>query len=248
MSELAGRVAVVVGGSSGIGAASVHALAAAGATIAIGYHAGRDRAEALVAALPGRDHSCFALVLDDSDTIRAAAIWVADRHGRADILVNSAGATRPVPHADLDALDDALVETMLRTNVAGPLATIRAFVPLLKRSRDGVIVNISSISAVTGQGSNIAYCGAKAALDTMTVSLARALGPEIRVLCVSPGAVATGFVAGRDRAALEAMAASTPLRRVVEPEDVARAVLACVTYLTASTGIRITVDGGSTLG
>jgi len=78
----------------------------------------------------------------------------------------------------------------------------------------------------------------------MTLSLARALGPEIRVLRVSPGAVATDFVAGRDRAALEKIAQNTPLKRVIEPEDVARAVMACITHLTASTGARIIVDGG----
>ena len=85
---------------------------------------------------------------------------------------------------------------------------------------------------------------AKAALDNMTMSLARVLGPEIRLLTVSPGAVATDFVPGRDRAALEAGAQSTPLRRVIDPEDVASAIVACATHLKASTGSRIVVDGG----
>jgi 3-oxoacyl-[acyl-carrier protein] reductase len=244
---LTGKVAVVVGGSSGIGAASVRALAAQGATVAIGYHEGRERAAVLLESLPPAGHSCVQLSLTDAQSIRTAANEVETRHGRMDILVNSAGATRPVPHADLEALDDELFDRLLRSNVGGPFATIRAFAPLLRRSGDGVIVNISSISAFTGQGSNIAYCSSKAALDTMTLALARALAPEIRVLCVSPGAVATGFVAGRDRDALERLAAATPLRRVVEPEDVAHAVMACITHLTASTGIRIVVDGGSTL-
>jgi 3-oxoacyl-[acyl-carrier protein] reductase len=121
---------------------------------------------------------------------------------------------------------------------------IRALMPMLLASGDAVVVNVSSISAFTGSGSNIAYCASKAALDTMTMSLARVFGPGVRFLCVSPGAVATDFVAGRDRAALEKAAASTPLRRVVEPEDVAQAVMACVTHLRASTGTRIVVDGG----
>lgn len=244
MKDLKGRVAVVVGGSSGIGAATVRMLAQAGAAVAIGYNRGTDRAQALRASLPGEGHGTFAISVDDPASVRAAAEAVRAAHGRVDVLVNSAGTTRPVPHADLEALDDDLLDRIMASNVQGPFATIRAFAPMLKASGDGVIVNISSISAFTGSGSNVGYCASKAALDTMTLSLARVLGPEIRVLCVSPGAVATDFVEGRDRAALEKIAAATPLKRVVEPEDVARTVMACVTHLTATTGARIVCDGG----
>ena len=244
MAELKEKVAVVVGGSSGIGAASARALAAQGATVAAGYRSGRERAELLVAGLPGEDHSVFEIHVEDSESITRAADLLVARYGRVDILVNSAGTTRPVPHSDLEELDDALIDTILASNVRGPFATIRAFRSALAAHGDGVVINISSISGFTGSGSNVGYCATKAALDTMTMSLARALGPEIRLLCVSPGAVATDFVAGRDRAALEKIALATPLKRVVEPEDVARAVLACVTHLRATTGVRIVVDGG----
>jgi 3-oxoacyl-[acyl-carrier protein] reductase len=115
---------------------------------------------------------------------------------------------------------------------------------LLRASGNAVIINVSSISAFTGIGSNIAYCASKAALDTMTISLARVLAPEVRVLCVSPGAVATNFVVGRDRAAVEKLAQATPLKRVVEAEDVAAAIMACITHLKTATGTRIVVDGG----
>lgn len=244
MKDLKGCVAVVVGGSSGIGAATVRMLAQAGASVAIGYNQGADRAAALRQSLPGEGHDTFAISIDDPASVRAAAKTVRAAHGRVDVLVNSAGTTRPVPHADLEALDDDLLDRIMASNVQGPFATIRAFAPMLKASGDGVIVNISSISAFTGSGSNVGYCASKAALDTMTLSLARVLGPEIRVLCVSPGAVATDFVAGRDRTALEKIAAMTPLKRVVEPDDVARTVMACVTHLTATTGARIVCDGG----
>lgn len=244
MTRLDGKVAVVIGGSSGIGAATARMLAESGATLAVGYHSGKARAEAVCASLPGVGHIIFGMAIDDPASVRAAAQHIQETLGRVDVLVNSAGTTRPVPHADLEGLDDALFDQIMASNVQGPFATIRAFAPALKAGGDGVIVNISSISAFTGGGSNIGYCASKAALDTMTMSLARALGPEIRVMCVSPGAVATDFVAGRDRAALEKIAAATPLKRVVEPEDVARAVLACVTHLTASTGVRIVCDGG----
>ena len=89
---------------------------------------------------------------------------------------------------------------MLIANVRGPFAMIRAFAPLLRESGDGVVINVSSIAGFTGSGSSIAYAASKAALDNMTMSLARVLGPQIRVLCVSPGAVNTDFVAGRSHA------------------------------------------------
>ena len=244
MTELNGKVAVVIGGSSGIGAATVRLLADAGATVAISYFSGRNRAEALAASLPGSSHSVFAVQIDNDDSVRAAAAGVLATHGRADILVNSAGTTEPVPHGNLEGLTDALLRQILDGNVLGPFSVIRAFAPALKATGDGVVVNISSISGFTASGSNVGYCASKAALDNMTMSLARALGPEIRVNCVSPGAVATDFVEGRGREQLEKIAEKTPLKRVVEPEDVARAVLAVVTHLRASTGIRIVVDGG----
>jgi 3-oxoacyl-[acyl-carrier protein] reductase len=242
--SLEGRIAFVTGGSNGIGAATVRLLAEGGATVVIGYNRGADRAAALLAEIGGGGHATQQLTLEDSTSIAAAAKAIGDRFGRLDILVNSAGYTRPVPHADLDALDDALFDTVLIANVRGPFATIRAMVPLLRASADAVIVNVSSLAAITGVGSSIAYGASKAALDTMSMSLARVLGPTIRVLCVSPGAVATDFVAGRDRAALEKMAQATPLKRVVEADDIALSILACVTHLRVATGTRIVVDGG----
>jgi 3-oxoacyl-[acyl-carrier protein] reductase len=238
------KVAVVTGGSSGIGAATVRMLADEGASVVICYNKGLERARTLLDELPKAEHRIQHLAVEDSSSVRRAAEEIGNAYGRADILVNSAGFTRPIPHAQLDALDDALLDAILIANVRGPFAMIRALVPLLRKADEGVIVNVSSISAFTGSGSNIAYCASKAALDTMTLSLARVLGPQIRVLCVSPAAVATDFVAGRDRAALEKIAQGTPLKRVVEPEDIARTVMACITHLKVSTGTKIIADAG----
>ncbi len=145
---LAGKVAVVTGGSSGIGAASVRLLAAAGATMVVGYNKGADRAAAVIAELPGEGHMAMHLPLEDTVQIRKAAAAVQNQFGRADILVNSAGFTRMVPHHDLEALDDDLIDAVLTANVRGPFATIRAFAPLLRKSpATAVIVNISSGAA-----------------------------------------------------------------------------------------------------
>jgi 3-oxoacyl-[acyl-carrier protein] reductase len=246
--QLKDKVAVVTGGSSGIGAATVRALAADGASVVVGYKTGKDRALRLIDEIGGKGHTAVPVALEESQSVRDFAARVKEIYGRTDILVNSAGFTMPVPHANVEALTDEIFDRMLIANVRGPFSVIRAFTPMLKASGDGVVVNMSSVSGFTGSGSSVAYCACKAALDTMTMSLGRALGPEVRLLCVSPGAVATDFVAGRDQAALEKIAASTPLKKVIQPEDVARAIMACITGLKTSTGVKIVIDGGRFLG
>jgi 3-oxoacyl-[acyl-carrier protein] reductase len=242
--SLAGKVAVVTGGSSGIGAASARLLAAAGAHVVVGYNKGADRAAALISELPGGGHRAMYLPMEDSAEIRKVAAAVKDDFGRADILVNSAGFTRMVPHGDLEALDDDLIDSVLTANVRGPFATIRAFVPLLRATGDGVIVNISSGAAEHGTGSSIIYGASKAALNTMSMALARVLGPEIRVIIVAPGMVHTGFVPGRTEEMMSKAAMATPLKRAIEAHDVALAVMACVTHLTHTTGSIVSVDAG----
>ena len=135
---------------------------------------------------------------------------------RFDVLVNCAGTTRFVPHANLDALDDALIDTILATNVRGAFAAVRAFRSLLENSAlpgGGVVVNISSIAGEIAMGSNIMYCASKAALDNMTKSLARALAPRIRVVSVLPGLVDTEFVKSLDQAWHDEQATRAPLGR-----------------------------------
>lgn len=244
---LKGKVAIVTGGSSGIGAACVRTLADEGARVVIGYHSGHDRAEALRAQLPGGGHTAMPISLADGEGHARLADKVAREMGGADILVNSAGYTQRIAHDDLARMEPALFNDILTANAGGPYSIIRALLPLLRESGDGLVVNISSVSAFTGSGSNVAYCAAKAALDTLTLSLARSFGPQVRFLSVCPAAVDTDFVAGRSREELQQKAARTPLGRVVSPEDVARTVLACATHLRSATGSRIVIDGGHSL-
>lgn len=242
--ELNGKTAFVTGGSNGIGAATVRLLADAGASVIIGYNKGIERAETLLAELPGEGHTVQQITLEDSASVKQAAGTIKANHTKLDVLVNSAGFTKPIPHDDLDALDDAFMDHMLIANVRGPFSVIRELRPLLVAGGDSVIVNLSSVSGFKGSGSSIAYVACKAAIDTMSLALARVLGPEIRVNCVSPGAVDTDFLPGRGREKLEKLAETSPLQKVVEPEDVALAIMAYVTHLKHSTGARMIVDSG----
>ena len=245
--ELTGKVALVTGGAGGIGSAICAALAGAGATVLVGYAGGAARAAELAEHLPGSGHRALSCPVDDSAALQVAADSVRQTESRLDILVNNAGITTPIPHADLTALSDEWFDTILRVNVRGAFACVRAFAPLLREAGDGLIVNISSIAGRSGLGSNVAYCASKAALDSLTRSLGRSLAPDIRVLSVSPGFV-DGEYARRMPEMLTAQSARTPLGRVAQPEEVGRAVLACATMLTFSTGSILEVDGGRPLG
>jgi len=243
-------VALVTGAAGGIGEAIVRGLAAAGFEVAIGYHRSQAPAERLASDLQGGGHFAIAAPVTDSAALARAAAELDSRCGRCDLLVNCAGTTRFVAHADLVGLDDTLFDSIFAVNVRGAFAAIRALHGLLERSTQpggGVIVNISSIAAVTAMGSNVAYCASKAALDNMTRSLARALAPRVRVLSVSPGLVDTEFVKSLDPAWRNEQSARTPLQRLALPAEVARAVVAAATQLTFTTGSIIAVDGGRPL-
>jgi 3-oxoacyl-[acyl-carrier protein] reductase len=245
--SLPGKVVLVTGGSGGIGQEICRAFAGSGATVVFTYNRSREAAAALQTSLPGNGHWARQVAVDHSAGLKRLAAEVESRNGRCDVLVNCAGITRFVPHADLDALDDQLIDDIFRVNWRGPFAAVRAFRPLLKANGAGLIVNISSIAGVTGMGSNVAYCASKAALDAMTKSLARALAPEIRVVSVSPGLVDTEFVRGLDQKWRDEQANRTPLRRLATPQEVGAAVLAVATLLSYSNGCIIPVDGARPL-
>jgi 3-oxoacyl-[acyl-carrier protein] reductase len=243
-------VAVVTGGSGSLGATISKALAREGIRVVIGYNKSGDKAKALLAELPGDGHEALAAPVTDSVGLANFASEVASRYGLCDVLVNCAGTTRFVPHNDLNGLDDGLIENILATNVRGPFATLRALQPLLMKSTQAggaVVINISSIAAVTAMGSNVMYCASKAAVDNMTKSLARALAPQIRVLSVSPGVVDNDFIRSMDQRWLDEQISRTPLKRLAAPNEVAAAVIAAIKHLTFTTGSIIPVDGGRPL-
>lgn len=247
MAALDGKVAVVTGAGGGIGSAISRRLAEAGMKIVLTYRKSKDQTEAVAASLAGEDHMLFQAPVDDSTAQIRLARAIAERYGTVDVLVNNAGVTRPVPHQDLDALDDALIDEIFRINWRGAFASVRALKDLLMQGDGGLIVNISSIAGRTGVGSNVAYCASKAALDSMTRSLARALAPKVRVVSVSPGWVEGEYALRMPAELLQEQRDKTPLKRIAQAADVAEAVYALAAHLTFSTGDIIPVDGGRPL-
>lgn len=236
------QVALVTGGAGGIGGGISRRLAEAGAKVVL---TGRDSAklDAAARALPGAGHWGVAVSVTDSAALADLAGEVKQRYGRLDLLVNNAGVTKLVKHDDLDGLTDALIDEIFRVNWRGPFACVRAFRHLLEAGDGGVVVNISSSAAPTGKGSNIAYSSSKAAVNAMTISLARVMAPKVRVFAIAPGFVDTGFVS-RDPAWVEPAIQASLMKTRVTPEAVGDAVVAAVTRLRFSTGCILPVDGG----
>ncbi|QFT09855.1 SDR family NAD(P)-dependent oxidoreductase [Vibrio sp. THAF190c] len=240
------KLALVTGGSGGIGAAICHKLAKSGYRIVFTFNSNQSAAEQVLDSLEGTGHAMYQLNVEDSAAISALAEQVQETAQSLDLLVNCAGMTKFVPHSDLNSLNDELIDKIFRVNVRAPFAMVRAFEPAL-RNANGCVVNITSIAAQTAMGSNVAYCASKSAVENMTRSLARALSPDIRVLAVAPGLVDTEFVKGLDDEWRDAQEQSTPLKRLANDEEVANAVFAAAELLTFSTGNTIAVDGGRPL-
>ena len=243
------KIAVIVGGAGAIGAETARLLASKGAQIAIVHRKNEpERTNAVLKSLSGSGHKAYTASVTDSASLKKVAEQIKTEMGNTNILINAAGFTEAVPLNDLEGLTDELIDSIFQVNWRGVFATIRAFAPQMKEAKDAVVVNISSIAATTGTGSNLAYAASKAATDLMTKSLAKALSPDMRVVGISPGVVNTGFVPGRSESSNQKAASATPLRRVGEAEDVAQAILALTTSLAFATGTTLVVDGGRHLG
>jgi 3-oxoacyl-[acyl-carrier protein] reductase len=250
LNRLDNKVVVITGGNGAIGFATARRLAALGARIVSINRRELDTVQARLETLPNASsagHFAVGASVTDTVSLIAAAEQVQNRAGRCDILINSAGFTKAVAARDLDGLSDELFDSIMAANLRAVYSTIRTFAPMLKASGDGLIVNVSSIAGFTGTGSNLAYVAAKAGLDVITKSLAKALAPQVRVVAVSPGVVDSSFVPGRGEDFNEKAAASIPLARIGQVEDIAAAIEACATTLRFATGARFVIDGGRSL-
>ena len=247
-------VSIVTGSSSGVGAATARMLAEKGGRVVINYSKSVDAARVVAAeceSLGGDTLLCQADVANDDDCRRMVAETL-KKWDRLDALVNNAGTTKFVQHADMDGLDGADFQNIYGVNVIGPFQMVRAASNALKASCDASVVNVASIAGVKGVGSSIAYAASKGALITMTQSLARVLGPEIRVNAVCPGFIKGEWLAeGMGRETYEAsksfLEAKTPLQKTCTPESVAESILGFIEGHSIVTGQHLVLDGGHLL-
>src|SRR5579872_4359552 len=189
-------VCIVTGSASGIGGSCARLLASKGARVAINFTRSAKEAHEVAEGCKNNGGDAIVVQADvssDEDCRRLAKSAI-DKWGRIDALVNNAGTTKFAPHADLEALQAADFEHIFRVNVIGAFRMVRAVMPAMREQGKGAIVNVSSIAGLTGLGSSVAYAASKGALNTMTLSLARALGPAIRVNAVCPGFVETRWL------------------------------------------------------
>jgi 3-oxoacyl-[acyl-carrier protein] reductase len=245
------KIAVVTGSSSGIGAATARLFATNGYNVVINYSRNAAPAETVAAECRALGADVLVMKADVAQDAecRALAKAVEDKWGRADALVNNAGTTKFVAAKNLEGLSAQDFHDIYAVNVIGAYQMIRAFAPLLAKNPGAGIVNVSSVASVMGVGSSIAYMASKGALNAMTVGMARALGPAIRVNAVGPGMVETpwlqnGMGAEAYEARRKGYAAATPLAATIQPEDVADACYWLCAGAKKTTGEFILIDSG----
>lgn len=248
--SLQDKVAIVTGGGTGVGRATSLALAHLGCHVVVNYSRSRDEAEATVKEIAALGVCGFAVQGDVADdaACRALAAWTVEALGRVDILVNCAGTTEFIPFHDLDAVSDETWLRLYKVNVVGAFHCARAVREPMLATGGGVIINVSSVAAQLGQGSSIPYCCTKAALDNLTVSLARTLAPHIRVNGIAPGFIEGRWTQGglgeKYDGIKQAYERTLPLARVCQPADIADGILSLITGSRLVTGQTLTVDAG----
>ncbi|MFN2376714.1 MAG: SDR family NAD(P)-dependent oxidoreductase [Candidatus Binatia bacterium] len=250
--KLEGKAAIVTGGGTGVGRATALELARGGCSVVVNYSKSKDDAEATAAEVRALGVKGLAVQADvsDDDACRRLADTAAREFGRLDILVNNAGTTEFIPHHELDLLTPEVWNRIFGVNLIGPFQCARAVRAAMDASGGGVIVMTSSIAGTNGIGSSIPYCTSKAALNNLTLTLARTLAPSIRVNAVAPGFIRGRWLKegyGDNYEMLEQLAsARSVLKKVCDPEDVATAILG---FIAADlvTGQVLIVDGGLTI-
>lgn len=248
--QLDGKAAIVTGAGTGVGAATARALAKQGCAVLANYSRSKDGAEetAAAAAAHGVKSLAFRADVSDDADCRAMVEAAVGAFGRLDVLVNNAGTTTFIPHADLEKVDAAAWQSIMAVNVAGPFQCARAAKAAMETSDGGDVVNVSSVAGLVGTGSSIPYCASKAALNNLTVTLARVLAPTIRVNAVAPGFIDGSWLQEGLGEAFDTIkshiTSRAALGKVCTPEDVSDAILSLITGSDLVTGHVLPVEGG----
>ncbi len=246
--ELENTVAVVTGGNGGLGQRICHALAAAGAHIAVVYAQSAEEAAGVVKELgsTGAEAAAFACDVTNPAQVDGLVEQVVKRFGRLDILINDAAYNKAIPFRDLDALTMEEWSKILDVNLTGPLRCIKAVAPVMQKQGRGRIVNIASIAGLGPQGSSIAYAVSKAGLIHLTKCMAVALAPHVLVNCVAPGLLTgTRATANLLPANIEHSASTSLLKKAADKDDVADQVVTMCRTETM-TGQTVVIDSGRT--
>lgn len=247
------QVAIVTGGGTGVGRATSLSLAKLGYDVVVNYSRSREDAELTAAEIQKLGVRSLAICADVADdaACRAMVAKTVESFGRIDVLINCAGTTKFIPFNELDHVTDEIWEQIYKVNVIGAFHCARAVYEPMLKTGGGMIINVSSTAAQLGQGSSIPYCCSKAALDNLTVSLARTFAPKIQVNGVAPGFIDTRWLQGGLGENYERMKEgfdrSLPMKRVCDPQDVADCIISMVRGSRLVTGQTLTVDSGMTV-
>ncbi|WP_209367231.1 SDR family NAD(P)-dependent oxidoreductase [Priestia megaterium] len=247
MNDFKDKVFIITGGGTGVGKATALKLADMGAKLVINYSNSEKEAKKVVEEIIEKGSIAFAFTANvaNEHEVNEMIHQTIAQFGRLDGLVNNASITAQIPMHDLESATDDVWDSLYDVNVKGMFHCVKAAVPHMKKQKSGAIVNVGSVAGTTGIGSSIPYAATKAAIHTMTKSLAIALAPNIRVNCISPGAVDTRWWSGNEDKMYQ-LAGNLPLQRISSPEDIADAILFQLKQESV-TGQVFTIDNGQTL-
>src|SRR5262245_29647538 len=242
------KAALITGGGTGVGRATALQLAARGYDVAINYSRSENDAESAAAEAREKGARAITVACDVADDAQVQSMIERCRKefGRLDVVINNAGTTFFVKHAELNEMTEERWDRILAVNLKGPFFVSRAAIPLMRSGGGGSIVNIASVAGVAGSGSSIAYAASKGGLITMTKSLARAFAPDIRVNAVCPGPVISRWLEDHQDM-VDAAVKVTPLKRASTTDDIADVVTFLACDAGMMTGQALVVDGGRTM-
>ncbi len=252
--DIEGKAAIVTGAGTGVGRATALRLAQGGCSVLVNYSRSKDAAEAVAAEVESLGVKALAFKADVAEDAECRAmVREAERaFGQLDVLVNNAGTTKFIPHANLEDVSNDDWNRILQVNLVGPFQCARAASELLRAGEGGEVVMTSSVAGIAGTGSSIPYCASKAALNNLTITLARVLGPQVRVNAVAPGFIDGDWLQQGLGSAYEpiksAMQQKSPLGKVTTPDDIAAAILSIITGTDLITGHVLPVEGGMLIG